>query len=205
MTNTEHRILFFLNQHPDKEVREMAIRQYDRRNNIGIKAENIESLSDAIAFFNNWFRTDEGRDYWHTEWIKKLGFITEGYYPNWNAYEGLKDLLPLPNVDFGEVADLKPLTKCYISGKITGIENKANELFEKGCYEAEKLGLGNPVNPMTLPHDHDKSWINFMKEDVKAMLDCENVYMLNNWKDSKGATIEHDIAKSLGLNIVYQP
>jgi len=31
------------------------------------------------------------------------------------------------------------------------------------------------------------------------------VYALNNWKDSPGATIEVNLALSLGINVIYQP
>lgn len=94
-------------------------------------------------------------------------------------------------------------TKIYISGKISGIENQAAELFEKA--ERELLDKGyHAINPMTLTHDHDKSWHSFMREDVKALCECEEVFMLSNWTDSKGAIIEHTIALFLGLKVRYQ-
>ena len=95
------------------------------------------------------------------------------------------------------------MTKIYISGKISGIESEAAKLFEQAEKELKESGL-NPVNPMTLNHDHDKSWHSYMKEDVKALCDCDQIYMLSNWKDSKGAIIEHTIAMYLGIDVVYQ-
>ena len=44
-----------------------------------------------------------------------------------------------------------------------------------------------------------------MKEDLKALKDCEYVFMLNNWTDSKGAKVEHWFAKRYGKKIIYQP
>ena len=96
---------------------------------------------------------------------------------------------------------IKP--KIYISGKITGIESEAPGLFEKTEIALKTLGY-DTVNPVTLNHNHDKSWQSFMREDVKAMLDCELIYMMSNWQDSKGAKIEREIAKYLGLTIVYE-
>lgn len=93
--------------------------------------------------------------------------------------------------------------KIYISGKITGIEAEAPELFKK----AESLlgALGHQtVNPLELNHEHDKSWESYMKEDVKAMCDCDAVFLLENWKDSKGARIEKQIAEYLGLKIMLE-
>ncbi len=91
----------------------------------------------------------------------------------------------------------------YISGKITGIENEAPALFK----EAENLFLDKGyavINPMELNHQHDKSWHSYMKEDIKALCDCDTIYMLTNWTDSKGAIIEHTIAMYLGLKVIYQ-
>lgn len=93
--------------------------------------------------------------------------------------------------------------KIYISGKISGIENEALQLFE----EAEEYLCANgyePVNPMKLLHDHDKTWESYMREDLKAMLDCEGVFMLKNWESSTGAKIEHGLAHALNLKVFYQ-
>jgi hypothetical protein len=94
-------------------------------------------------------------------------------------------------------------TKIYISGKISGIEDEAIELFAKAEKDLQAQGH-DTINPMTLNHEHDKSWHSYMKEDVKAMCDCDEIFMLSNWIDSTGATLEHLIANYLGLKITYQ-
>ena len=94
-------------------------------------------------------------------------------------------------------------TKIYISGKISGIENEAPELFAKAEKELQAKGF-ETVNPMTLNHQHNKSWHSYMKEDVKALCECDVIYMLPNWTDSKGAIIEHTIAMYLGLKVQYE-
>ena len=43
-----------------------------------------------------------------------------------------------------------------------------------------------------------------MKADIKLLLDCDAIYMLPNWEVSNGATLEREIAKTLGLEIVYE-
>lgn len=93
--------------------------------------------------------------------------------------------------------------KIYISGKVSGIENEAAGLFEKAEKELQARGF-ETVNPMALPHQHDKSWHSYMKEDVKALCDCDAIYMLSNWTDSKGAILENTIAMYLGLNVLYE-
>ena len=93
--------------------------------------------------------------------------------------------------------------KVYISGKITGIESEAAELFAKAERSLQANGH-DTVNPMTINHDHDKSWLSYMKAGIKEMLECSHVFMLSNWTDSKGAIFEHLIALNLGLKIIYQ-
>ena len=93
--------------------------------------------------------------------------------------------------------------KYYISGKISGIENAAPELFKKAEKQLQANGF-ETVNPMTLNHEHDKSWHSYMKEDVKALCECDVIYMLSNWTDSKGAIIEHTIAMYLGMRVEYE-
>lgn len=91
--------------------------------------------------------------------------------------------------------------KVYISGKITGLVfEDALESFAKAEQQLIKEGF-EVVNPMTLNHDHDKSWASYMREDVKAMLDCTHIYMLEGWHDSRGANIEYNLACE--LNIIY--
>jgi hypothetical protein len=92
--------------------------------------------------------------------------------------------------------------KCYISGKITGIDN-----YEKLFSDAENYLLSkgyDVVNPVKLNHDHDKSWESYMRVDLKALLDCDAIYMLKNFHSSKGAIIEKNLAYQLGIKIINE-
>lgn len=96
------------------------------------------------------------------------------------------------------------IKKCYIAGKIGNLpeaEYKAN--FEQGKKEVMELGY-EPVSPVDLPHQHNRTWSDYMREDLIEMLKCESVYALRNWRLSPGATIEINTALSVGLNIIHQ-
>lgn len=93
--------------------------------------------------------------------------------------------------------------KIYISGKISGIEEIAPKLFCEAAYVLRKQGF-EVVNPITINHDHDLSWESYMKADIKEMCDCQAIYMLSNWYNSKGAIIEHDLAKKLKFRMIYE-
>lgn len=93
--------------------------------------------------------------------------------------------------------------RIYISGRVTGIEQEAPVLFDR----AERMLAGrgwDPVNPMTLPHQHERTWAAYMREDIKALCDCDTIYMLENWRRSRGAFIEWILATVLGMKIMYE-
>lgn len=96
------------------------------------------------------------------------------------------------------------MNKIYISGKITGIEKEAPAIFEKAEKELQAQGF-ETVNPMKLPHNHDKTYKSYMRECVKALCDCDSIYMLTNWKNSDGAKTEFDVAGKLWIKIIFEP
>lgn len=94
--------------------------------------------------------------------------------------------------------------KCYIAGKIGGLqEADYTQKFNQAKKEVIALGY-TPVSPLDLPHNHNRTWEDYMKEDLIAMLTCDAVYTLTNWRHSIGATIEVNTAVSVGINIIHQ-
>lgn len=94
-------------------------------------------------------------------------------------------------------------TKIYIAGKITGMEEEAFQLFQKA--EDQLSGWHfEVVNPMKLPHKHDKTWQSYMDECIPALLECEQIYLLDNWHKSKGAKMELKEALRNGLKVRMQ-
>jgi nucleoside 2-deoxyribosyltransferase len=93
--------------------------------------------------------------------------------------------------------------KIYIAGKITGREIEAKIEFKKAENHLKDKGW-EVVNPMELPHNHDKKWISYMRECIKELLDCDSIYFLPNWEDSRGAKIEHNIASDLNYFMFFE-
>jgi len=96
------------------------------------------------------------------------------------------------------------MKKCYIAGKIGNIPKE--EYTRKFC-EAENAvyALGyEPVNPVALPHNHGRTWAEYMCEDIAAMLGCDAVFALRDWRQSPGAVIELELALKLGKTIFHQ-
>lgn len=92
--------------------------------------------------------------------------------------------------------------KIYISGKITGYKIEEAEKKFKAS-ENLLLNLGyQAVNPFNLSETHpDKKWSDYMIEDIKALFQCDAIYLHNDWRQSQGARIEYAIAVEMGHRI----
>jgi len=86
--------------------------------------------------------------------------------------------------------------KIYISGAITGNDNAEKE-FTKAEERLRIMGH-TPVNPFKIKAK-GTSWADYMKADIKELLKCDAIYMLEGWKKSKGARLENSIAEQLGI------
>lgn len=88
----------------------------------------------------------------------------------------------------------------YIAGKISGENYEECVAKFKGAENTlKKIGL-IPINPMnyTTP---DMSWKECMRIAIRKLMECDNIYLLPDWEQSKGAKIEHDLAEQLELTI----
>lgn len=93
----------------------------------------------------------------------------------------------------------------YISGRITGNKNWKKQFQQAEDYLL-KLGFVEIINPLKLESQVTikKTYVNYMRNDIKHLINCDDIYMLRGWWRSKGARLERHIAKVLGLGIVYQ-
>lgn len=88
----------------------------------------------------------------------------------------------------------------YISGPITGIDFYKDD-FHRASKKLAAAGY-IPIDPCSLPHEHELSYEAYMREDLKALLDCDYIYMLPGWKDSMGADCEHGVAVLCGIEVL---
>ena len=97
--------------------------------------------------------------------------------------------------------------RVYISGKITGLDLEyARIKFQES--EDDLLEINPkyiPVNPMKVcPYNPDKTWEDYMAEDIKELLHCDAIYMQKGYGESKGARCEYALAKELDLIIMFE-
>lgn len=102
--------------------------------------------------------------------------------------------------------------KIYISGPITH-NPKADDNFKKAHVLLAKMYPNAEIhNPILIPSPSytqddwgvEGVWSYYMHESIKLMMDCDTIYMLKDWSASRGATIEHDLAWKLDMNVMYE-
>lgn len=106
--------------------------------------------------------------------------------------------------------------RIFISGKIetfyySKVSNECKDKFNKAQYK-DLFQYKNVYNPLTMAYDMEfyfgddfkrlKSNIEYVNK--KELEKCDAVYMLKDWQDSEGATKEHELAKKLNKEIIYQ-
>lgn len=96
--------------------------------------------------------------------------------------------------------------KVYLSGPITSLPlEDARRIFESAEEFIEKLGH-TAVNPMKNGLTPESTWEEHMKRDLAMLLECDTICMLPNFRESKGAMLELDVAIALGMNpLRYTP
>lgn len=92
----------------------------------------------------------------------------------------------------------------YVAGKMSGLPTDnvkekfnfvANQLVQKGYHVINPLKMADP--------EMQKSWDEVVRSEIKKMLECDEVHLLPDWQESRGAMLERDIALRLGMEVVY--
>lgn len=87
--------------------------------------------------------------------------------------------------------------KIYIAGKITGLPiHEVTMKFGAAQKKLENKGY-EVVNPIAVVNDWDTTWDNAMRKCIAALVECDSIALLPDWKSSPGAILENDIAQKL--------
>lgn len=88
----------------------------------------------------------------------------------------------------------------FISGKVTG------DPYYRGKFRLAETHLKSKgyvvLNPAYLPQDLNTAKSMAICLNMLSYADC--VYMLSDWEESRGATIEHEFASYSGKEIIYE-
>ena len=85
---------------------------------------------------------------------------------------------------------------------MTGIEQFNYPMFNKVARELRDAGI-YVINPAEFfGGKGDRTYAEYMRESIKALLDASEVLLLPGWEKSNGARLEVEIARQLGLPIL---
>ena len=91
----------------------------------------------------------------------------------------------------------------YIAGQITGMPiAQAAQKFNTMAIKLSSMGY-NVVKPDALLHQEAAIVNNATRNDIKKMLECDELHLLPGWQQCRGAQLQRDIALRLGMELVY--
>lgn len=93
---------------------------------------------------------------------------------------------------------MKPIT--YISGPMSGLPDFNYPAFNHAAASLRALGH-NVFNPAENGLPTSASWPDHMRVDIRMLMDCDRVVTLPGASASKGAALEMQIARALGMPI----
>lgn len=92
--------------------------------------------------------------------------------------------------------------KVYISGPISGLlYEEVEKAFNEAEIRLQEQGY-EVVNPLNNGLPRESTWNEHMRADLKLLLDCDAIYMLDGWLFSRGAQIEFRLAHNLGIKVI---
>ena len=94
--------------------------------------------------------------------------------------------------------------KVYISGKITGTTDYLERFAQAETrLRVQGFEVVNPAKELDkLPKD-STTWRQYMGEAFKLLMECDAIYMLDGWQESKGARLELFVADRTGMTFIY--
>jgi hypothetical protein len=96
------------------------------------------------------------------------------------------------------------MKRVYISGPITGMRDKNRKAFAKAAEVLRKtLNVDTVINPHDIVLEGSPTWEDYMKADLREMLTCDTVVMLDGWGEGRGATLEEYVARQLGMRVIW--
>ena len=94
--------------------------------------------------------------------------------------------------------------KIYVSGKISGLPfADVQDRFDGAEALLNEIGF-EVVNPLKNGLDKNRPWNEHLCRDIELLLPCDAIYMMDNWIDSTGASIEYDIAVRTGKEVLFE-
>jgi len=93
------------------------------------------------------------------------------------------------------------MKRLYLSGPMTGLPQANFPAFHAEAARLRDLGY-EVVSPAEINADPSGGWHACMRNDLKALLDCDAICLLDGWEQSQGAHLELHVAHRVGLQVL---
>lgn len=91
--------------------------------------------------------------------------------------------------------------RLYISGPMTGYPHFNHFAFDAA--RSQLIAWGHePIDPSRHPVVATNTWADYMRTDLRDLLDAEGVAVLDGWECSRGAVLEVHVAHALGMTVL---
>lgn len=93
------------------------------------------------------------------------------------------------------------MKRLYLAGPMSGLPKLNFPAFHAEAARLRAMGY-TVVNPAEINSDMQAEWADCMRADIRELVTCDGIALLPGWARSKGATLEHHIASSLGMAVM---
>jgi hypothetical protein len=93
----------------------------------------------------------------------------------------------------------------YVSGGMSGLPDFNFPAFHRAAVHLRSVGYAvvNPAEMDELHPGESMTWEQYLRRDIKALMDCSHIAMLPGWEKSRGARLEHMNATELGMTVMF--
>jgi hypothetical protein len=91
--------------------------------------------------------------------------------------------------------------RVYIAGPMSNMPDFNYPAFNAAAAQLRAQGL-HVENPAENSPPACGTWEGWMRKAIAQLVTCDEVVLLPGWSSSRGAQVEYDLAKTLGMSVL---